>query len=623
MPSRSVLPLLFLSLASAAAQNPDPYAKSGNPAPQATPLAAEQETALLKDVKVADGFDVTLFAAPPMVNYPVFVTAAPDGTLYVSSDGNGSLGRDPGRGRVIRLRDTDGDGHADETRVFCEVDAPRGLVWDRDRLYLVHPPHLSEYIDADGDGVAEKENILVKNIAFGYEDRPADHTTNGLTLGIDGWLYIAGGDFGFMDAEGSDGRHLQHRGGGVIRVRPDGTGLELFCTGTRNILEVAISPTMDVFARDNTNDGGGWNVRFHHLLPLTNQGYPRLFKNFPNECIQPLADYGGGSGCGAVFIDEPGFGEWNHAPFTCDWGTGALWHHQVRPKGATFEETRDPLPLVRMTRPTDADVDAMGHLYVASWKGATFKWEGPDVGYIVRVTPKGSSAEALPDFDSLKDSELRGQLQSPSFRRRLAAMQTLRQRNSPIVAEHLQQIDDHQTDELRLATSFPERASDDEVIAAISHADPVVAHAAIHAAAVRKLDRHLFSALDEGQGHPSGPLRALQLLHTPGVVGGLIDRLGKTSNSELRRGILAALCRLHFQEGAWKGDSWGTRPDTRGPYYQPEPWDETERIAAVLKQALESSSPDEAAFLIQVMRLNRIQSDDALARVLALAQRDP
>ena len=41
------------------------------------------------------------------------------------------------------LRDTNGDGRADETKVFCEVDAPRGLVWDHDRLYLVHPPHLS------------------------------------------------------------------------------------------------------------------------------------------------------------------------------------------------------------------------------------------------------------------------------------------------------------------------------------------------------------------------------------------------------------------------------------------------------------------------------------------------
>ena len=722
--------------------------------PKAVQLTPGQEVEILKDVKVADGFDVTVFAAPPMVNYPVFVAAAPDGTLYVSSDGNGSLGRDPGRGRVIRLRDNDGDGRADETKVFCEVDAPRGLVWDHDRLYLVHPPHLSEFIDADGDGVAEKQNVLVKNIAFGYEDRPADHTTNGLTLGIDGWLYIAGGDFGFMDAEGTDGRHLQHRGGGVIRVRPDGTGLELYCTGTRNILEVAISPTMDLFARDNTNDGGGWNVRFHHLIPGGDHGYPRLYKNFPDEIIPPLADYGGGSGCGAVFIDEPGFGEWNNAPFTCDWGTGALWHHQVKPKGATFEETRDPVPFVKMTRPTDADVDAMSHLYVASWKGATFKWEGPDVGYIVRVTPKSIhhaprdaspenvtrsvtdifAAAPLPDFEKASDEELVKLLESPSHRRRMEAQRALVRRllvtvasdeskfrrttkgmneiygNSQIGASRRvsalysllragvswsrSEEDPFSENSIGLRAPIPtdpardhlERAairqlgfemqkspqpyfnskapmppaefvSHDQLPEALrngptlievlslaarlgkdygpanpifstafGHPDPIVQHCAVRALAAHGGFEFGLAALDASDAVAivkRNALISLAMVHTPEVVTGLIERLGKATDPELRHGILSALCRLHFHEGEWKGDSWGTRPDTRGPYYQPEPWSETEPIAVALKEALDAAEPAEAAFLIQEMRRNRIQSDDALNRVLALAKQDP
>ena len=43
-------------------------------------------------------------------------------------------------------------------------------------------------------------------------------------MGIDGWIYIAIGDFGFVDAEGTDGTKLTMYGGGVVRVRPDGTG---------------------------------------------------------------------------------------------------------------------------------------------------------------------------------------------------------------------------------------------------------------------------------------------------------------------------------------------------------------------------------------------------------------
>ena len=48
----------------------------------------------------------------------------------------------------------DNDGRAAETKVFCEIDAPGGLVWENDRLYVMHPPHLSAFIDKDGDGVA-------------------------------------------------------------------------------------------------------------------------------------------------------------------------------------------------------------------------------------------------------------------------------------------------------------------------------------------------------------------------------------------------------------------------------------------------------------------------------------
>lgn len=604
----------------------DPLKDAGNIVPKIVKLTPEQEAAILKDVKVADGFDVSLFASSAAANYPVFLAAEPDGTLYVSSDGDGSVERKPNRGRVIRLRDLDGDGRADETKVFCEVDSPRGLVWDHDRLYLVHPPHLSEFIDADHDGVAEKQNILVNGIAFGFKDRPADHTTNGLSLGIDGWLYIAGGDFGFMDAVGTDGKHLQHRGGGVIRVRPDGSGLEIYSTGTRNILEVAISPLMDIFARDNTNDGGGWNVRFHHFTGLENHGYPRLYKNFNDECIQPLADYGGGSGTGAVYIDEPGFGEWNNAPFTCDWGSGALWHHQVKPKGATFEETRKPEPFIKMTRPTDADVDGNSRVYCASWKGATFGWAGPDVGYIVQVKPKGFKAEPLPDFAKAKDAELIKflDLTTPqSYRRRIEAQRELMRRGNKQAGSYLAQYATLRNADRNLVASLKDKASDEEVVAATSHADPVISHTAIRATAARQLKQQALSSLDSSKGNPAGILRALAMMHQPEVVTGLIERLGKATDSSLRQGILAALCRLHFHEGEWKGDSWGTRPDTRGPYYQPEAWSETPKIAAALKEALAKASPEEAAFLVKELNRNRIQFNEAQQRILALAKQDP
>ena len=683
--------------------------KAGNTPPVISKLSPEQEAEILKDVKVADGFDVSLFATSSAANYPVYVAAAPNGDLYVASDGNGSMGSEEGRGRIIRLRDTDNDGRADEALEFVkEVDSPRGMVWDHDRLYVVHPPDVSCYIDSNGDGRADSEQTLVRGIAFGFKDRTADHTTNGLSLGIDGWLYISGGDFGFKDAVGSDGKHLQHRAGGVIRCRPDGSGLEIFSTGTRNILGTPISPLLDIFARDNTNDGGGWDLRFHHFTGLEDHGYPRMYMNFGDEIVKPLADYGGGSGCGSVYLSEPGIPtKWNDAPLTCDWGTNALWHHTVEPQGATFKESAKPEALIQMTRPTDADVDGMSRIYQASWKGATFKWEGPDVGYIVRVSPKGYTPEPLPDFEKTSGSELVRLLESPSQVRALEAQRALLRRpgtaamkdallalagnaNKPLAARVaaiyaltqravkaesagpvikavaplaadpalqrfvLRALGDAGLDRFsEVETTAPEslytaglqsgdpRTRLEAIVGAarqnmhnlapqiaslLGDADPVVAHTAFRSLAMLNAAAACFTVLDNAATMPAqrtGALRALMRIHTPEVVRGLVGRLAKTTAPAARGELLSAICRLHFREGEWKGDSWGTRPDTRGPYYQPEAWSETPGIAALLKAELAKVSPENAPAFIRELRRNRIEFNEAPERITALVKANP
>lgn len=662
--------------------------------------AAPTAESLLKEVKVADGFDATIFATPDQANYPVFVAAAPDGTLYVSSDQNGSLGRLPNMGRVMRLRDTKGTGRADEVKTFVpNVDSPRGLVWDRDRLYLVHPPHLSVFVDKNADGASDEQKVLVKNLAFTFKDRPADHTTNGLELGVDGWLYIACGDFGFMEAEGTDGRKLQLRGGGVARVRPDGTGLELYAYGTRNILEVAISPLLDGFTRDNTNDGDGWDIKFHHITGLEDHGYPKLFKFFPSEIIKPLGEYGGGSGCGATWIHEPGFPkDWNNLPYTCDWGPGPLFRHTIIPKGATFEEIGKPESLIRVPKSTDADVDALSRVYVASWKDGGFSFSKPEVGFIARVTPKDYTPEPLPDFTKLSPKELCNLLLSPSHRRRLAAQRELLARPSSVLNEVrpiLEQLVSEKSAPLEsrvigiftlkqafgtTSHAFLAQAADDpsveawairaltdrwdqlqnvpaerivrslqskdarvrrEAVAAaarlqdksltnniiplVADPDSVVAHTTVQSLIRLGDSEALVAALDNsGQNSAlrDGVLRAIQALHQPAVADALINRLATSPDSGLRVAIARTLSRLYYHEGEWKGDSWGTRPDTRGPYYQPEKWEASDRIGQALVTALNKAGAEEAAALASEFGRHRIKPGDALGKLVALAKND-
>lgn len=352
---------------------------------------------ILKSVKAPEGMVVEVFALPPDLGYPTALSAALDGTLFVASDENGSLDTKAGRGRIIRCRDTDGDGKADEFANFARMDSPRGIAWDGGSggigtLYVVHPPLVTAYHDDDGDGRSDRSDELVKGLGFDLKFRGADHTTNGCRLGIDGWLYIAVGDFGAVKATGKDGSAISLKGGGVVRVRTDGTSLEIVSTGQRNIYDVAVSPTLDLFTRDNTNDGDGWNVRLSHIVAGAEYGYPSLYKNFPEEAFAPMADLGGGSPCGSIWLDEPALPE---GLYTVEWGREAVERHPLTERGASWESANEPF--IKVKRPTDMDVDGSGRLYVSSWDGATFTYNGPHAGYVLRFTP--SATETAPQVD--------------------------------------------------------------------------------------------------------------------------------------------------------------------------------------------------------------------------------
>ena len=159
--------------------------------------------------------------------YPTCVGESPDGAVFVCVDPNLSLSTLKGVGRVMRLVDTDDDGRADTYTTFAEMDSPRGVASDGRTVYVMHPPNLTAYRDTNGDGIADASTVLVTGLGFDLDFRGADHTTNNIQLGPDGWLYVAVGDYGFMKAVGTDGKQIQHRGGAVVRVRPDGTNLEL------------------------------------------------------------------------------------------------------------------------------------------------------------------------------------------------------------------------------------------------------------------------------------------------------------------------------------------------------------------------------------------------------------
>ena len=64
-------------------------------------------------------------------------------------------------------------------------------------------------------------------------------------------------------------------------------------------------------------------------------GYPNLYKYFSDDAMPPLYDLGGGSGCGSLYLDEPGFPAWFNKRFhTISWGN--LYTHELEPHAGTF-----------------------------------------------------------------------------------------------------------------------------------------------------------------------------------------------------------------------------------------------------------------------------------------------
>lgn len=385
------------------------------------------EEQLLREIKVPEGFTAKIFVAPPQVGYPVGLCVAPNGDVYIASDENGSLGANANRGKIYRCVDTDRDGRADKIDVFAEIDSPRGLFHDGKQLFVLAPPNLVSFTDTNGDGKSDQQETLVEGIGFDLKFRGADHTTNQLQLGADGWIYVAVGDYGFRKATDKSGRTLEYRGGGIVRVKPDGTNLEVVSRGQRNIYDVAISPRGELFTRDNTNDGGGWNVRLSHVLPGAQLGYPSHFINYPAEHWPTMVDYGGGSPCGSLYTDEPNLPpEIGRTLLTCDWGRSVIYRHPLKADGATFKP--EAADFIKISRPVDIDYDGAGRFYVASWRDGGFSYSHPFVGYVATIEHTAGKYEPLPDVTKLDAKQLLAELRTDSHRRRQHAQLELQRR---------------------------------------------------------------------------------------------------------------------------------------------------------------------------------------------------
>ena len=325
---------------------------------------------------VPSGFKATLFACDPLIEYPSVISAGPrPGAIFVAVDYMTGLGTEIIRRSEVRLvEDTDADGYADKVTVFASsFNSIMGLAYHDNTLFVMHAPLLTALRDTKQTGVADERTDLVVGLGLKPEENPVRlHCANGVTVGHDGWLYLALGDHG-CDVQRPEGDRFILEGGGILRCRPDGRDLHVFAKGLRNIYDVALDAELNVFVRDNENDGGDYKIRVCHAFHGADHGYPYLYYERPLEALRPLADLGLGSSAGGVcYLERHLPSEYRGNLFFCEWGKSVV-RYPLRRDGSSFAfppeiefaagAKDDPYGF----KPTDVVVERDGTLMVSDY----------------------------------------------------------------------------------------------------------------------------------------------------------------------------------------------------------------------------------------------------------------
>ncbi len=410
-----------------------PLSRSG---PEAVPAGPKTEKRF-PPLQVPAGFKATLFACDPLIEYPSVIALGPrPRSLFVAIDYMTGLGTGLERRDEIRLvEDTDGDGHADRATVFASgFNSIQGLAYHRGTVYVMHAPYLTALRDTKGTGKADERRDLLTGLGLPPEkDQIRLHNANGVVAGHDGWLYLALGDRG-SSVTRPEGDRLVLEGGGILRCRPDGRDLHVFATGLRNIYDVALDAELNVFVRDNENDGGDYKVRVCHSFFGADHGYPYLYYERPDEAVPPLADLGLGSSAGGVCYLERQFpAEYRGNLFFCEWGRAVVRYRPER-RGASFGPLKeidfaagapnDPYGF----KPTDLVVGRDGSLFIADWADGQRPRRGRGRIYQVRYLDKGGERPTPPakgkEGTVGRDATL-ARLDSDSYHERCGVQDTL------------------------------------------------------------------------------------------------------------------------------------------------------------------------------------------------------
>ncbi len=556
---------------------------------------------------------IEIVASAPDVQHPSVVCVAPDGRVFVAEDPMDiRVAANSAEGRIICF-------HPDGRRtVFAEkVYAVFGMQFLDGNLYVLHNPKFSVFTETGRVDLIESTHPNPSALDWN------DHVPANFKLGMDGYFYIAVGDKGMYGAVGRDGRRLDLHGGGIVRMRPDGTGLEIFSTGVRNILDVAMNEEDEIFTYDNT-DEHEWMGRLTHMVERGFYGYPFDFSPRRPYTLWMMADFGGGAATGAFAYTEDALPpEYRGNLFLADFGKRQLMRVVIAREGATYRVVSKTDFFVNPPedfRPVGIALgaDAMS-IYICDWNHRDTK-ENVAVGRLLKLSYTGKN-NSKPRPTNLVEA-----LSHPAHSVRMAAQrqikedvldrvtderslwhaiwlstnvahclkderasvrrQALRRNVLPAVEVRKYLSDRDASVRFQAATVLGKRGAADDVAPLqklLSDSDSFVRYAAFTALNhIGRAHPDIWPRICNGLNHSNSPYAVRETYDLE-----LVEALQAIGTPEALR-ILAG---IHHKRPEWKGEWWAYHPFRSTPPAKTIPWEGTPIILPILRASLTNADP--------------------------------
>jgi putative membrane-bound dehydrogenase-like protein len=366
-------------------------------------------------------------------------------------------------------------GYASKARVFADgLAIPLGILPYKNGVYVQHGPDIVFLSDTDGDGKADKREVILTG--FGVQD--SHLFPHQFTRAPGNWIWFAQGAFNYGKVKTTKGAEVQFDQTRMAKFRYDGSAFEITSQGPCNIWGLVLDGNGQAWIQE-ANDFGYPMMPFHEYAnyPGCSQAQWKSYApEFPGTA--PEFAMGGTGLSGLARSDSSGSGResaqisrsrdqsrltsaatsgvWP-APYAGQFYianpiTRKIQAIQVTPDGPRFRYQKLPdfvLSSDEWFRPVALRTGPEGCLYFVDWYNKIISHnEVPrnhperdkKRGRIWRVKHKDVKPFDVPDFTKLSGDELIAKLGGPSLLQSHLAWQAIIDRQKKDLAPKLKQI---------------------------------------------------------------------------------------------------------------------------------------------------------------------------------------